>query len=43
MEGDFKLSDEDVKQIEKIDRKLRFNDSTADFGYDLFADLDGKK
>ncbi|OJJ60090.1 hypothetical protein ASPSYDRAFT_44489 [Aspergillus sydowii CBS 593.65] len=43
LEGDFKLSDEDVKQIEKIDRKLRFNDSTADFGYDLFADLDGKK
>ncbi|BCS23921.1 aldo/keto reductase [Aspergillus puulaauensis] len=43
LEGDFKLSDEDVKQIRGIDRKLRFNDSSEDFGYELFADLDGKK
>ncbi|OJJ04177.1 hypothetical protein ASPVEDRAFT_43641 [Aspergillus versicolor CBS 583.65] len=42
-EGDFKLKDDDVKQIRAVDRKLRFNDSSEDFGYDLFADLDGKK
>ncbi|KAL4810818.1 NADP-dependent oxidoreductase domain-containing protein [Aspergillus unguis] len=41
--GDFKLSEEDVKKVRGIDRKLRFNDSSADFGYNLFADLDGKK
>jgi diketogulonate reductase-like aldo/keto reductase len=42
LEGDFKLSDEDVKKIRGIDRKLRFNDSSADFGYQFFTDLDGK-
>ncbi|KAL4797750.1 NADP-dependent oxidoreductase domain-containing protein [Aspergillus venezuelensis] len=42
-EGDFKLDEEDVKKIWGIDRKLRFNDSSTDFGYDLFKDLDGKK
>ncbi|KAL4784340.1 NADP-dependent oxidoreductase domain-containing protein [Aspergillus varians] len=41
-QGDFKLRDEDVQRIRGIDRKLRFNDSSADFGYDLFRDLDGK-
>lgn len=40
--GDFRLGDEDVQKIRGIDRKLRFNDSSADFGYDLFTDLDGK-
>ncbi|KAF2401552.1 Aldo/keto reductase [Trichodelitschia bisporula] len=43
LEGDFKLSEEDVKKIEAIDKKARFNDSSADFGYDFFMDLDGKK
>lgn len=42
MEGDFRLSPEDMKAIESIDKKLRFNDSSTDFGYNLFADLDGK-
>lgn len=42
LEGDFKLSDEDMHKIESIDKKLRFNDSSADFGRDFFSDLDGK-
>ncbi|EAW07860.1 aldo/keto reductase [Aspergillus clavatus NRRL 1] len=43
LEGDFHLDAEDTKKIEGIDRKLRFNDSSADFGQDFFTDLDGKK
>ncbi|KAL2820968.1 NADP-dependent oxidoreductase domain-containing protein [Aspergillus cavernicola] len=42
LEGDFKLSQDDLKKIRGIDRKLRFNDSSADFGYEFFTDLDGK-
>ncbi|GES61973.1 aldo/keto reductase family protein [Aspergillus terreus] len=42
LEGDFKLSAEDMQKIRGIDRKLRFNDSSADFGRDFFSDLDGK-
>ena len=42
LEGDFKLSVEDMKKIEGINKKLRFNDSSADFGRDFFTDLEGK-
>ncbi|PLB43963.1 aldo/keto reductase family protein [Aspergillus steynii IBT 23096] len=42
LEGDFKLSDEDMKKIEGINKKLRFNDSSEDFGRDFFTDLEGK-
>jgi alcohol dehydrogenase (NADP+) len=31
-----------MQKIRGIDRKLRFNDSSADFGRDFFSDLDGK-
>ncbi|KAE8318390.1 NADP-dependent oxidoreductase domain-containing protein [Aspergillus transmontanensis] len=41
--GDFKLSEADMQKIHGIDRKLRFNDSSSDFGRDFFSDLDGKK
>ncbi|KAF7586066.1 hypothetical protein BBP40_009613 [Aspergillus hancockii] len=41
--GDFKLSGEDMQKIQGIDRKLRFNDSSSDFGRNFFSDLDGKK
>ncbi|OKL58758.1 hypothetical protein UA08_05488 [Talaromyces atroroseus] len=41
-QGDFKLTADDMKKIETINKKLRFNDSSADFGYDLFTDLEGK-
>lgn len=31
-----------MKKIEKINKKLRFNDSSGEFGRDFFNDLDGK-
>lgn len=42
LEGDFKLDDEDMRKIEKIDKKARFNDASVGFGYQFFTDLDGK-
>jgi len=41
--GDFKLEPADLKKIDGIDKKLRFNDASAGFNYKFFADLDGKK
>ena len=43
LEGDFKLDPEDVKKIDSLDKKTRFNDSSKGFGYNFFSDLDGKK
>ncbi|TKA71727.1 hypothetical protein B0A49_05733 [Cryomyces minteri] len=43
LEGDFKLEPEDVKKIDGIDKKLRFNDPSGNFGWNFYADLDGKK
>lgn len=40
--GDFKLSEEDMKKIEKIDKKLRLNDPSHSFKWNFYADLDGK-
>ncbi|KAF2746429.1 Aldo/keto reductase [Sporormia fimetaria CBS 119925] len=42
LESDFKLDDEEMTKIEKIDKKLRFNDPSESFGYKYYADLDGK-
>lgn len=42
LEGDFKLSSEDMTKIATINRKIRFNDSSADMGMVFFADLEGK-
>ncbi|KIW13013.1 hypothetical protein PV08_08200 [Exophiala spinifera] len=41
-EADFKLDAEDVKKIDALDKKLRFNDPSQRFGWDFYADLDGK-
>ncbi|GAM86487.1 hypothetical protein ANO11243_045010 [Dothideomycetidae sp. 11243] len=41
-EGDFQLSPEEVKKIEEMDKKLRFNDPSKNFGWNFYADLDGK-
>lgn len=41
-EGDFKLEAEDVKKIDALDKKLRFNDPSASFGWNFYSDLDGK-
>ncbi|KAJ5242019.1 uncharacterized protein N7469_000346 [Penicillium citrinum] len=38
----FTLSDDDMQKIDKLDKKLRFNDPSEDFGYKLYTDLDGK-
>jgi alcohol dehydrogenase (NADP+) len=43
LEGDFKLPQEDMAKIEKIDKKLRFNDPSKNFGWNFYSDLDGKK
>jgi len=42
LEGDFKLDAEDLKKIAGLDKKLRFNDPSASFGYEFYSDLDGK-
>jgi len=43
LEGDFKLDADDLKKIASIDKKLRFNDPSASFGYTFYTDLEGKK
>lgn len=43
MEGDFKLDAEDVSKVDALDKKLRFNDPSGSFGWNFYADLDGKK
>jgi len=43
LEGDFKLDAAEVKKIDALDKKLRFNDPSGGFGYKFYADLDGKK
>ena len=43
LESDFKLSLEEVKRIDEMDKKLRFNDPSKSFGWNFYSDLDGKK
>ncbi|KAF2157757.1 Aldo/keto reductase [Myriangium duriaei CBS 260.36] len=43
LEGDFELSPEDVRTIDGLDKKLRFNDPSKNFGWNCYADLDGKR
>lgn len=43
LQGDFKLDPEDVDKIDGLDKKLRFNDPSKNFGWNFYADLDGKK
>jgi len=43
LEGDFELSPEDVKKIASVDKKLRFNDPSENFGWNFYTDLDGKQ
>ncbi|KAJ5861287.1 uncharacterized protein N7529_008597 [Penicillium soppii] len=37
------LEPSDIEKINSIDKKIRFNDSSKDFVYELFTDLDGKQ
>ncbi|KAK4904292.1 hypothetical protein LTR66_017922 [Elasticomyces elasticus] len=39
----FELEPADIENIDAIDKKLRFNDPSKDFGYELYSGLDGKK
>ncbi|KAF2085201.1 Aldo/keto reductase [Saccharata proteae CBS 121410] len=41
--GDFKLDAEDMEKIASIDKKLRLNDPSKNFGWNFYSDLDGKK
>jgi len=43
LEGDFTLSEEDVKKLDGIDKKMRFNDPSRSFGWEFYKDLEGKK
>lgn len=43
LEGDFKLDAGDMGKLKTIDKKLRFNDPSKNFGWNFYADLDGKK
>lgn len=44
LEGDFELSKGDVEEIgARLDKKLRFNDPSEGFGWEFYADLEGKK
>lgn len=43
LEGDFKLDAEDVKKVDGLDKKLRFNDPSESFGWNFYTDLDGKQ
>ncbi|KAK0250972.1 hypothetical protein LTS02_008776 [Friedmanniomyces endolithicus] len=42
-EGDFHLGAEDVKKIDELDKKMRFNDPSKPFKYAFYSDLDGKQ
>lgn len=42
LEADFKLSSEDLQKIDALDKKFRFNDPSGGFGWNFYADLDGK-
>jgi alcohol dehydrogenase (NADP+) len=42
LEGDFKLSPHDMEKISKLNKKIRFNDSSGEFGRDFFEDLEDK-
>ncbi|EEP78623.1 hypothetical protein UREG_03469 [Uncinocarpus reesii 1704] len=42
-ESDFELKPDDMNAIAAMDKKLRFNDSSAEFGYNFFTDLEGKQ
>lgn len=41
--GDFQLAKEDVERISELDKKMRFNDPSAAFGWDFYTDLEGKQ
>lgn len=43
LDGDFKLEQAEMEKIAAIDKKLRFNDPSGNFGWNFYSDLEGKK
>lgn len=41
IEADFELDAEDIKSIEALDAKARFNDPSLDYQWRLYSDLEG--
>ena len=41
LDGDFKLDSADVAKVDGLDKKLRFNNPSASFGYKFYSDLEG--
>ncbi|OQO05146.1 hypothetical protein B0A48_08166 [Cryoendolithus antarcticus] len=41
--GDFKLEKADVEKIDALDKKIRFNDPSDNFGWKFYEGLDGKQ
>lgn len=41
LEADFVVEMEDMKRMESMDKKARFNDPSADYQYRLYSDLEG--
>jgi alcohol dehydrogenase (NADP+) len=39
----FELTEEEMRKINELDRKLRLNDPSKPFKWNFYADLDGKK
>ncbi|KAL8681154.1 MAG: hypothetical protein Q9186_002686 [Xanthomendoza sp. 1 TL-2023] len=42
LEGDFRLEKEDLEKITSVDKGLRFNDPSANFGWNFYIGEDGK-
>ncbi len=42
-EGDWELPAEDVAKIDGLDKQMRYNDPSKNFGWDFYADLEGKR
>ena len=34
---------EDLKKLNRIDKKLRYNNPSGSFGWDFYTDLEGKR
>lgn len=43
LEGDFVLEEGDVRTVDGLDKKMRFNDPSRAFGWEFYKDLEGKK
>lgn len=42
LDGDFRLDKADLDQIRSVDKQLRFNDPSANFGFNFYIGEDGK-